>query len=123
MKGIYIEGMDMPTYCHRAEIGIDADGNGMLFVYEYEVAEPEIYSITKSNNHWINVNDKMPPDNQLVLGYTPVDGYMFVGYHQTLHDGHSYWRIVTAMRSYKTIHKRVTHWMPLPTAPDYRKGK
>jgi len=70
--------------------------------------------------NWISVKDKMPDNEQLVLAYTPVDGYMFVGFQRTYHwsgGDYFYWYIVTARRSTKQITKRVTHWMPLPIKP------
>jgi hypothetical protein len=70
------------------------------------------------NGGWISVKDKMPENEQLVLGYTPVDGYMFVGYHIGYHRTYgdfSDWYIITAMRSTRKVHKRVTHWRPLPS--------
>ena len=69
---------------------------------------------------WISVKDKLPEDNQMVIGYTPVDGYMFVGYltHSKWGDIlEEKWHIITAMRSDRRITKRVTHWMPLPELP------
>lgn len=79
---------------------------------------------------WISVNDRMPEDETMVIGYTPVDGYMFVGFHRTYVSADycwSAWYIVTSMRSTKKITKKVTHWMPLPEPPkeedDDRQGE
>ena len=71
-------------------------------------------------NEWISVNDRLPKSKQMVLCYTPCDGFMFVGYYQEIEPNpywKSYWNIITAMRSTKKITKKVTHWMPLPEAP------
>lgn len=104
---IIIEGMEMPEYCHRAEIGIDADGNGMLFVYEPDATEPEIYSLKKTGNHWISVKDKMPEDNyQKIVFHNR--GVSFAHY-----DGNN-WISSIGKRHYL---KTVTHWMPLPMPP------
>ena len=66
---------------------------------------------------WISVEEKLPENKQMVIGYTPCDGYMFVGYYV---DDQKWkqWYIVTAMRSTKYMTKKVTHWMYLPPAPE-----
>lgn len=69
---------------------------------------------------WIPVTERLPDDKEMVIGFTPCDGFMFVGFHVTsVWDGHdySYWNIVTAMRSTRKMTKKVTHWMPLPKPP------
>ena len=67
---------------------------------------------------WISVDDRLPENDVMVIGYTPCDGFMFVGYY---HEEPKYdwkvWRIITAMRSTKVMKKRVTHWLPLPQPP------
>lgn len=67
---------------------------------------------------WISVDERLPENDVMVIGYTPCDGFMFVGYY---HEEKKYdwkvWRIITAMRSTKVITKKVTHWMPLPQPP------
>ena len=67
---------------------------------------------------WISVDDRLPENDVMVIGYTPCDGFMFVGYY---HEEPKYdwkvWRIVTAMRSTNVMTKKVTHWMPLPQPP------
>ena len=67
---------------------------------------------------WISVDDRLPENDVMVIGYTPCDGFMFVGYY---HEEPKYdwkvWRIVTAMRSTKVMTKKVTHWMPLHQPP------
>lgn len=79
--------------------------------------------LSKELPEWISVEDRLPPDDQMVIGYTPVDGYMFVGFHETrkyayLDTSYSYWYIITSMRSTKRMCKKVTHWMPLPEPPE-----
>ena len=67
---------------------------------------------------WISVDDRLPENDVMVIGYTPCDGFMFVGYyHEEPKYGWKVWRIVTAMRSTKVMTKKVTHWMPLPQPP------
>ena len=67
---------------------------------------------------WISVKDRLPENDVMVIGYTPCDGFMFVGYY---HEEPKYdwkvWRIITAMRSTKVMKKKVTHWLPLPQPP------
>ena len=69
---------------------------------------------------WISVKDRLPENELMVIGYTPVDGYMFIGFHRTkVSFGYDWssWYIITSMRSTKKITKKVTHWMPLPEPP------
>jgi len=74
-----------------------------------------------SDSKWISVADRLPPDNRMVIGFTPVDGYMFIGFYSTsfyaIDDG-GHWYIITSMRSTKHMKKRVSHWMPLPEPPE-----
>ena len=67
---------------------------------------------------WISVDERLPENDVMVIGYTPCDGFMFIGYY---HEEPKYdwkvWRIITAMRSTKVMKKKVTHWMPLPEPP------
>lgn len=72
-------------------------------------------------SEWVSADERLPEDEQLVIGYTPCDGYMFVGYHITsIHGDYdwSHWNIVTAMRSTKKVTKKVSHWRPLPEPPE-----
>lgn len=67
---------------------------------------------------WISVDERLPENDVMVIGYTPCDGFMFVGYyHEEPEYDWKLWRIVTAMRSTKVMKKKVTHWMPLPQPP------
>lgn len=69
---------------------------------------------------WVSVEDKLPENEKIVIGYTPCDGYMFIGFYRTYKSDNyewSDWCILTSMRSTKKITKKVTHWMPLPEPP------
>ena len=67
---------------------------------------------------WIPVTERLPENDVVVIGYTPCDGFMFVGYyHEEPKYDRKQWKIVTAMRSTKVMKKKVTHWMPLPQPP------
>lgn len=68
---------------------------------------------------WIRVEDRLPPEDKMVIGYIPDDRHMFVGFYKTYK--HSwmeapigYWLILTANGSTEQITKKVSHWMPLP---------
>ena len=54
---------------------------------------------------WINVNVKMPDDDETVM--IAVDGETWMGFR----DGDYGWRDITSGRC------TVTHWMPLPEPP------
>ena len=69
---------------------------------------------------WISVEERLPENDRMVIGFTPCDGFMFVGfYHEEKTAGYEWkkWKIITAMRSTKDVVKKVTHWMPLPPSP------
>ena len=65
---------------------------------------------------WISVEEQLPENGRMVIGYTPCDGFMFVGYYVENRNWKQ-WYIVTVMRSTKYMTKKVTHWMPLPEPP------
>lgn len=70
---------------------------------------------------WVSVKDRLPKNEEIVIGYTPCDGYMFIGFYRTSKFSTyewSEWCIITSMRSTKKITKKVTHWMPLPPRPE-----
>lgn len=64
-------------------------------------------------SEWISVKDRLPIDNQVVLGYTPIDGYIFIGYYRKDPMNERYprakrkeWYIFTSMRSTQKVTKR-----------------
>ena len=94
---------------------------GVLFDTPFCKAVEDVLKILKNGvtvQEWISVDDRLPENDVMVIGYTPCDGFMFVGYY---HEEPKYdwkvWKIVTAMRSTKVMTKKVTHWMPLPQPP------
>lgn len=86
--------------------------------YEFEAVADDLISQGVTVQEWISVDERLPENDVMVIGFTPCDGFMFVGYY---HEEPKYdwkvWRIITAMRSTKVMKKKVTHWMPLPTPP------
>ena len=84
--------------------------------YDLGFHEGKYSSIPK----WISVEERLPDNDRMVIGFTPCDGFMFVGYyHEEKMVGYEWkkWKIITAMRSTKDMLKKVTHWMPLPKPP------
>ena len=58
---------------------------------------------------WIPVTERLPEEKKMVLCYTPVDGFMCVGFLRTYDWGSKKklnWNLVTAMRSTQTITKK-----------------
>lgn len=77
----------------------------------------------KSTDGWVRTESQMPPNKEMVIGFTPVDGRMFIGFQQTVNYSFmdkpvTYWYIGTAMRSTKRVTKKVAYWMPLPEPPE-----
>lgn len=74
----------------------------------------------ETKQKWVSAEDELPEDHRMVLCYTPVDGYICVGFCLTYDWAGkklTKWNIVTAMRSTKTLTKKVTHWMEIPVPP------
>lgn len=77
---------------------------------------------------WISVEERLPeciaPSyerdmSKAVLLYTPKDGRIYIGwYAKEDWRGRKVWFIATAMTGRQTLTKKVTHWMPLPEAPE-----
>jgi hypothetical protein len=58
--------------------------------------------------NWIDVNDRMPDDDTIVLIHAPdANEPIWLGYH----DGGDGWRLAEGFMA------RVTHWMELPKPP------
>ena len=75
---------------------------------------------------WISVKDKLPQEcshpyddmTRAVLIYTPVDGYTHIGWYAGKdYRGRDVWKTLSAMRSWQTCTKKVTHWQYLPQPP------
>ena len=75
---------------------------------------------------WISVKDRLPEEcphpyddmTKAVLIYTPVDGYTHIGWYAGKdYRGRDEWKTLSAMRSYQTCTKKVSHWQPMPQPP------
>ena len=75
---------------------------------------------------WISIKDKLPEEcphpyedmTKAVLIYTPVDGYSHIGWYAGKdYRGRDVWKTLSAMRSYQTCTKKVSHWCRLPQPP------
>lgn len=92
-----------------------------LFYPEDIIASIENAPTLTLSNKWISVEKELPREKRMCLIYTPCDGFMCVGFY----DGHDNWQnkdrwmIITALRSTRTLTKKVSHWMPLPEPPDW----
>lgn len=102
--------------CSKYEVGVY-----MPTCMEHLLADAR--ELLEAQPKWISVKDRLPPDGKAVIGYTPVDGCMFVGFYKTYKyswqdTAVGYWYILTARGSTKQITKRVTQWIPLPDPPE-----
>lgn len=88
--------------------------------------EPALESVL--SQEWFSVNKKLPKEHNYpygdddmkdaVLIYTPVDGYMHVGWYAGKdYRGRDKWHTLSAMRSYQICTKKVSHWTYLPKPP------
>ena len=75
---------------------------------------------------WISVKDRLPEEcphpyadmTKAVLIYTPADGYTHIGWYAGKDwRGRDEWKTLSAMRSYQTCTKKVSHWCYLPQPP------
>jgi hypothetical protein len=102
---------------------IDADvlKQDLTRFYDNEVTAKQLIDEQPTVGGWVSVKDRLPENEKIVIGYTPCDGYMFIGFYRTNKFSTyewSEWCIITSMRSTKKITKKVTHWMPLPPRPE-----
>lgn len=69
--------------------------------------------------HRIPASEQMPPDEKFVIGYTPVDNNMFIGYHREDWRGPKCkWICLGPMGAPRIVTKKVTHWMWCPEVPE-----
>lgn len=66
-------------------------------------------------SEWISVNDRMPEQKLVVLGYCQKTKKAFVGY---CWDGEKYWKHIGASGAEYSVRSKVTHWMPIPELPE-----
>lgn len=99
--------------------GLGPDDESWGYAVQVEVIKKAPALIQQ--NKWISVEKELPREKRMCLIYTPCDGFMCVGFY----DGHDNWQnkdrwmIITALRSTRTLTKKVSHWMPLPEPPDW----
>lgn len=87
---------DEQTQCYENDIGEDTESINMAWS-AWQAAKAQAVP------EWINVNDKLPPANILVLGMSQTRSNIFNVYN------------VMALDEFEEAD--VTHWMPLPDAP------
>ena len=68
---------------------------------------------------WIPTSEQMPPDKKFVIGFTPVDKNMFIGYHrEDWRDPKGKWICFGPMGAPKIVTKKITYWMFCPEMPE-----
>ena len=75
-------------------------------------------TVSTARNGWMSVEDRLPEKNQAVLGWYKDNPFAGYTYGVVSWNGKG-WVFVYAQR-YVT---NVTHWMPLPKAPETKKTK
>lgn len=61
----------------------------------------------------------MPPDEKFVIGFTPVDKSMFIGFYRKYkHSPKGEWTCLGPMGAPRFVKKKVTHWMWCPEIPE-----
>ncbi|WP_046205853.1 DUF551 domain-containing protein [Acinetobacter radioresistens] len=88
---------DEQTQCYENDIGEDTESINMAWSAWQARAKAQAVP------EWISVNDKLPPANILVLGMSQTPRNIFNIYN------------VMALDEFEEAD--VTHWMPLPDAP------
>lgn len=116
--------LDMPCSCEGcplwSEDNMDDDGNvdcrgGILKEFIKQHKE----EINDDDSKWIPTSEQMPPDEKFVIGYTPVNNNMFIGYHrEDWRDPKGKWICLGPMGAPRIVTKKVTHWMWCPEMPE-----
>lgn len=116
----YIEKGKLLSAIEGAEPDIMAD-YGENYGSKWGFSHAKLYEIIEElpTLEWFNAEERLPRERQMCLLYTPVDGYVCVGFYDWADswNGKKKWKLITAMRSTQTLTKKVTHWMPLPETP------
>ena len=115
----YLDELLRKTGLVKSEADVDYNQFSYDWIVRYIETRPT--AVTERRGRWISVEDELPEEHKMVLCYTPVDGFMCVGFRRVYEwcgKKNVQWFIVTAMRSTKTLTKKVTHWMELPGIPE-----
>lgn len=84
---------------------------------KWTVSDEDLNSLPKAR--WIPTSKQMPPDEKFVIGYTPVDKSMFIGYHrEDRQSTKGKWICLGPMGAPRIVTKKVTHWMRCPEMPE-----
>lgn len=81
-------------------------------INKWTIIDEDLNSLPKVR--WIPTAKQMPPDEKIVIGYTPADSSMFIGYHC---EDWGRWICLGPMGAPRVVTKKVTHWMQCPDAP------
>lgn len=86
-----------------------------------EIARAALASQAQQERKWVSVEDRLPPQSTDVLVYPMLSAYSHVAWH----DG-GCWRVTEYEKGLGEVHTAlndglVTHWMPLPPAPEGEK--
>jgi hypothetical protein len=90
---------------------------GYVFLGHHIAATVNAIDIVKQHNDWISVDERLPPDNMMVLAYCHIrkaTGYAFVSnqqawsfYHFTKNSENQAWAMAND----------ISKWMPIPQPP------
>jgi hypothetical protein len=95
---------------------------GYVFLGHHIAATVNAIDIVKQHSDWISVDERLPPDNMMVLAYCHIrkaTGYAFVSnqqawsfYHFTKNSENQAWAMAND----------ISKWMPIPQPPSEGQG-